>query len=81
MWDIVGAAPSTEAMVRRLLLGYLLATGALRWPGGDGVTEDDALGCYLNAVANHQVPSHDELCRRHPDLGQGIEAFFSSRGW
>ena len=36
---------NSESLLRRILLEYLLTCDAVDWPGVDGLTEDDILGC------------------------------------
>ena len=78
MWVKSAKEPAPNDLVRRLLLDYLQAYSALRWPGGDGMTEDDALSCYSHASRVGEVPDRGELCRRHSELREEIESFFFS---
>jgi hypothetical protein len=70
-----GAAPS-QARVRDLLLGYLQAGDALRWPGADSLTVRDVLGGYWEAAAAGCVPNRQQLLEDHPDLAAELAAFF-----
>jgi hypothetical protein len=70
---------TTHALLRQILLNYLLASRVIRWPGGDGLTEDDVLDYYALAIAAGDVPDQHELRRRHGD--KEIEAFFRMKGW
>jgi hypothetical protein len=81
MWRVRDSERSTDALVRDLLLSHLLAARAIRWPGGDGLTLDDVLSFYPEAIGNGKVPGRDELCRRHPELSDAIAAYFALRGW
>lgn len=60
-----------------VLLAYLDIAPAPAWPGGDGLTLDDALACYLSAVRAGQVPGPLQLRERHPDLAGELDAFFA----
>jgi hypothetical protein len=62
-----------------LLLAYLDAAPAPAWPGVDGLTLDDVLACYLNAVRAGQVPDPLQLRQQHPDLAGELDAFFADR--
>lgn len=72
---------TSEDLLRRVLLEYLLASRVAGWPGTDGLTEDDVLDCYPQANAAGQVPGWQELCRRHTELVAEIQAYFRLRGW
>jgi hypothetical protein len=67
--------PDTLNRLPNVLLDYLVA--APRWPGGDGLTLEDALSCYPNAVRAGQVPDPLQLRQRHPDLAGEVDAFFA----
>jgi hypothetical protein len=81
MWSAHVPATRPDELVRRLLLSYLQTISAIHWPGGDGLTEDDALSCYPNACRHGEVPDRAELCRRHAELADAIDVFFASQGW
>ena len=72
---------NAESLLRRILLEFLLTCDAVHWPGVDGLTEDDILGCYPGASANRDVPGKRELLRRHPNLSAQIEHLFARNGW
>jgi hypothetical protein len=65
----MAAAPSETAVRQHeaidLLLGYL---DAACWPGGDGLTVEDALHSYPQAAAAGLVPCREEVVRLHPEL-------------
>jgi len=64
-------APSETADRHRqainVLLSHLEAANTW-WPGADGLTVEDALRSYPEAVAAGQVPNRAELVRAHPGL-------------
>ena len=59
-----------------VLVGYLLAGPARRWPGADGMVLADVLSEYPAAAAARLVPGELDLCDRHPDLMPQIVSFF-----
>jgi hypothetical protein len=65
--------------LRTILLHHLWVAYGGRYPGTDGLTEDDVLLSYPQVVAAGQAPGPDELCRRHPELATELESFFPRR--
>jgi hypothetical protein len=66
-------------LLRPTLLSYL-QVWTLRWPGGDGISEDDVLSCLPQAMASQVVPCFRELCRLHPELANEIRSFITQTG-
>jgi hypothetical protein len=76
-----GTHSDVENSVAELLAGYLLSAGHGEGPGTDGLTVADAVGALYHAEARAgRVPDFVELARRHPELAEGIEAFFGQMG-
>jgi hypothetical protein len=68
-----------QQMLEEILLHLLQASAAFVWPGVDGLSLQDALESYWDALAAGRVPSRQELCRCYPELSDAIEAFFVLR--
>jgi hypothetical protein len=66
-----------ERQLQELLLGYLQAAHAPRWPGGDGLTVEEVLRSYPSNAAAGRVPDQQVLARRHPELREALLAFFA----
>jgi hypothetical protein len=66
---------------RQVLLDYLQASRVRTWPGGDGLTLDDVLACYPQAMTAGEVPDRQELCRRHTEWLAEIQSLFLCKGW
>lgn len=63
--------------VCNILLGYLQDACAERWPGGDGLTLEEAVYGYVQAAAAGLVPDRRELLERHPEQASALESFFA----
>ena len=72
---------ASSDLLHQVLLDYLRASWVAAWPGGDGLTDDDVLACYPQAIAAGAVPDRQELCRRQAELVDEIESLFTLRGW
>jgi hypothetical protein len=67
----------STARFEEVLLGYLRAGPVSSWPGADGLTVEDVLSHYPEAVVTGRVPGRQELLRRHPELANDLDAFFA----
>jgi hypothetical protein len=54
--------------LREIMLGFLQAGWVCAWPGTDGLTVDDVLHGYSEAIAVGKVPDWPELQRHYPAL-------------
>jgi hypothetical protein len=60
---------SASRRFREIMIGHLQAARCVAaWPGGDGLTIDDVLDSYAEAVARGEVPDSQELLCQHPEL-------------
>jgi hypothetical protein len=66
--------------LREILLRYLQATTSVgAWPGGDGLTLEDVLDTYPEAVAAGLVPDWQELLRQRPDLEVALHTWLATK--
>jgi hypothetical protein len=71
---------STATRLRAILLGYLQAAGSVAaWPGGDGLTLEDLLDAYPEAVAAGEVPDWQQLLCRHPELDAELHDWLAAK--
>jgi hypothetical protein len=72
---------SNEAarQLRKVLLGYLQAASVTAWPGGDGLTLENILDFYPEAVAAGEAPDWQELLCRHPELATELQAWLAAK--
>lgn len=67
-------SPGRNRRMLALLLNHLQL--AFCWPGADGLTIQDALGCYRQAAASGRVPGLEELLREYPEWSLDLRAVF-----
>jgi hypothetical protein len=66
--------------LREMLLDHLQATGSLGgWPGGDGLTLEDVLDMYPEAIAAGVVPDWQQLLRERPDLEAELHTWLAAK--
>jgi hypothetical protein len=68
--------PGRNLPMLELLLDILRAAPACCWPGGDGLTLEDALSCYRQAAASGWVPGLKMLLQAHPEWRTDLIAVF-----
>jgi hypothetical protein len=70
---------SAARRLREILLGYLKASGCVAtWPGGDGLSIEDVLDAYPEAVARGKVPDWQQLLCRHPEVGAELHVWMAA---
>jgi len=71
---------ATEKRLREIMLAYLQAARFVAsWPGGDGLTIDDVLDSYAEAVARGQVPDWHQLRSAHPEMEAELHAWLAAK--
>jgi hypothetical protein len=72
--------PSSD-LLRQVLLDYLRSSKVVGWPGADGLTDDDIVNCYPQAISAGEAPGWHELQGRFPALAGELHALRSAKGW
>jgi hypothetical protein len=71
---------TTARRLREILLGYLEAGGCVAsWAGGDGLTLEDVLDTYPEAVARGEVPDWRQLLCRHPEVDAQLRVWMAAK--
>ena len=70
--------PVAAEQVKAILLGYLEHRAGHLWPGGDGLTLDEMIRSYPQAMRARLVPDLSELRRRVPDLDAALAEWFDA---
>ena len=71
-----GGRSMTKRVVE-LLASHLLSAGRGGWPGTDGLTITEVVAAFYRTEAHAgRVPSSADLVGSHPEMAEGIEAFF-----
>jgi hypothetical protein len=66
--------------LREVLLGYLQAAPTVTaWPGADGLTLEDILDLYPQAVTAGEVPDWQELLCKHPELATELQTWMAAK--
>jgi hypothetical protein len=68
-------------LLRQMLIASLRASRAVGWPGADGLTEEDIVNCYPQAIAAGEVQGWHELQDRFPTLAEELQALRLAKGW
>jgi len=69
-------AAERRQLLEDILLGLLQSSPGCRWPGADGLTLEDALDCYRQAISTGRAPGPEELVQRHPELREAVKGLF-----
>jgi len=68
---------SPTSRLKEILLDHLAQPCVTVWPGADGLTVEEVLGSYHQAVDAGQAPGPEELLARHSDLAAPLKDFFA----
>ena len=79
MWNKPIDCNTTVRRLREILLNYLQAAEVSTWPGGDGLTVEDVLDFYPEAVAAGDVPDWQQLLRRHPEVDPELHEWLAAK--
>jgi hypothetical protein len=66
-----------HARAAELLARHLLEAHGADWPGADGLTVEDVLRDYPQALAHGLVPGLEELARQYPELADELANFLA----
>jgi hypothetical protein len=71
---------TSATRLREILLGYLDGGGCVAiWAGGDGLTIEDVLDTYPEAVARGEVPDWQQLLCRHPEVDEQLHVWMAAK--
>jgi hypothetical protein len=79
MSDLPSEPEVAWRQLQALLLGHLSAAGVPVWPGADGLTVEDVLLTYPQAIAVARVPGREQLLAERPDLEKQLAIFFAPK--
>jgi hypothetical protein len=80
MTNVLIEVLARKQRVKEVLLACLQAMVFPLWPGADGLTIDEVLRSYPQAMKAGLVPGQEELLRSHPDLSEELLAFLAEQG-
>jgi hypothetical protein len=72
---------SPDELLLLMLVASLRTSSVVCWPGTDGLTEEDILSYYPQAIAAGDVPGWHELQDRFPGLAAELHTLRLTKGW